>query len=67
LRRPKLVTNRRESEVHNPDFAGTIDHDVGWLQITVQHAFRMRRRQPRTEFERNLHGLIHRKFSNSLK
>ena len=47
------------------DLAAPIDHHVRRFQIAMQHAFFVRRVQPRAEFARGLHRLVHRQPSDA--
>jgi hypothetical protein len=43
------IGQTRQAEIDDPRLAATIDHDVGWLKVAVQHSFFMRRRQTGAE------------------
>ena len=54
----EIVGEVREAEVHDAHLPLTVDHHVGRLQITVQHAGRMRGREPRAQTPRDVDGLV---------
>jgi hypothetical protein len=56
----QLPAETRQPKIHDKDLAAAIDHDVGRLQVAVQHAFFVRRRQARAQLARGLQRLIHR-------
>ena len=50
----------RQTEVGDLRAAAAVDHDVGGLEIAMQHALVVRRRQARAELPRDLDGLVFR-------
>jgi hypothetical protein len=56
----ELRGNRRQAEVHDPDLARAVDHDVGRLEVPVQHAFRVCRRESRGQLPGDLDPFVHR-------
>ena len=51
----------REPEVRDLRAAAAVDHDVGRLQVSMQHALVVRRREPGAELARDLDRLVLRK------
>jgi hypothetical protein len=60
-----LVSERREAEVHDENLPPAVDHDVGGLEITMEHAFGMRRRQSRAQLACDLDGFVVRQVSDA--
>ena len=48
----------REAEVRDARAAAAVDHDVGGLEVPVQHALVVRRREPRAELARDVERLV---------
>ncbi len=64
---PHLVEGRRETEVGDPGASTTVDHDVGGLQIPVQHEIVMGRGETRAELAGDIDALIVRQASDPAK
>ena len=65
--RLELIGDRRQPEVHDADLAVTVDHDVRGLEVTMQHAFRMRRCESGAQLARDLDALVDRQSADSLQ
>ena len=52
------VAHGRQAEVHDADLAGAVEHDVGRLQVAMQDAALVRRREARAELPRDLERLV---------
>ena len=49
------------------DFPAAVDHDVGRLEVAVQHAFRVRGRQPGAQLPRDLDPFVDRQPADALQ
>src|SRR5262249_41954872 len=47
-----------QAKVHHEHLAAAVDHDVGGLEIAMQHAFFVRRSEARAQTARELNGFI---------
>ena len=65
--RPNIldVSKSRETEVHDPDMAGVVEHHVRRFQIAMDDAALMRRREPCAELTRNIQGLVFREAADA--
>ena len=54
----ELVGDGGQSEIHDDHFAALVDHDVLRLEVAMDHAAVVRRRQPGAELARRLEGLV---------
>ncbi len=54
------LADRRQAEVHDPDPARAVEHDVRRLQIAVQHAALVRGGESRADLPRDLEPLVFR-------
>ena len=56
---------RRQTEVRDPCLATLVEHDVRRLEIPVEHAFVVRRHEPRRELLRHLDSFVGREPSDA--
>jgi hypothetical protein len=57
----------RQAEIRDPHFSLTIEHDIGWFEIPVNHPLFMCSRQASAQFPRDFQRLLVRKLANSPK
>ena len=57
--------DRRQPEVHQPDFARVVQHDVGGLQVAMEDAALVRGGQPGAQLPRDVGGLVFREAADA--
>src|SRR5262249_30911696 len=57
----------RQTEIHDPNAAATVDHDVSRLEISMKDALVVRRRQSRAELPRYIDCLFARQSTDAPK
>ncbi len=62
--RTDAAGDRSESEIGDEDFTAVIDHDIGGLEIAVQHTFFVGGIKTGAEVARDVEGLVCRQPSN---
>ncbi len=65
FRAAHLVLDSGQAEIGDDHLAAAVDHDIGWLEVTVEDALGMRGGESRAEASRDLGGFIYRKASNA--
>ena len=65
--RSGVARRDRDAEVGDPDPSVLIDQDVGRLQVAMQHALRVRRRQPGAQLAGDLEHPLGRQTARALE